>query len=203
MAVVGAVAAVAGAYVCGALPFAVWIGRAKGLDLRTVGSGNPGGSNVARALSWRWGALVVGLDVVKAAVPAFVGERVGGPWLGVACATAAVAGSLASPFLRFRGGKGGATAGGASFGLMPLVGVCLFVVWQVAYRLSGGYASVGTVAGAVAYPLLAWALGEPLPYILFATAASALVVFRHRANLMRLRRGEELPLRRRPVIKGD
>lgn len=196
MDVVVAAACLLGAYLAGSLPFAVWVARAKGVDLGAFGSGNPGASNVARALSWRWGGLVVLLDAAKAAVPAAVGAAVGGPWLGVGSALAAVAGSLRSVFIGFRGGKGGATAGGAAFGIMPLVGVGLLVVWQLAYFASGRIASVGTVTAALAYPLLALATRAPAPYVAYAAASTLLVVWRHRANLARLRRGEERAIRR-------
>jgi glycerol-3-phosphate acyltransferase PlsY len=193
-----AILVVAG-YLAGSLPFGYWVGRAKGLDVRTVGSGNIGATNVWRALGWRYGFLVVLLDIAKGFVPALVGVMLVDDLTGVLAGAAAMLGHWRPVFLRFaRGGKTVAAAGGVFFAVAPLVGLATLLVWIAVFVVSR-YASVASIVAAVCTPILAWVLGEPWPVIVFAAAASAAVVVLHRANLRRLRAGTEnrFRLRRR------
>ena len=193
-----AILVVAG-YLAGSLPFGYWVGRAKGLDVRSIGSGNIGATNVWRALGWRYGLLVVLLDVAKAFVPALLGVLLVDDLTGVLAGAAAMLGHWRPIFLRFaRGGKTVAAAGGVFFAVAPLVGLATLGVWIVVF-VTTRYASVASIVAAVGTPVLAWAFGEPWPVIVFASAASAAVVLLHRANLHRLRAGTEnrFRLRRR------
>jgi glycerol-3-phosphate acyltransferase PlsY len=178
-------------YLAGSLPFGYWVGRAKGLDVRTIGSGNIGATNVWRALGWRFGLPVVLLDVAKAFVPALLGVLLVDDLAGVLAGAAAMLGHWRPIFLRFaRGGKTVAAAGGVFFAVAPLVGLATLVVWVVVF-LATRYASVASIVAAVGTPFLAVAFGEPWPVVVFASAAAAAVVVLHRANLRRLRAGTE------------
>lgn len=182
--------AVVAAFVAGSLPFGWWAGRLRGVDVRAVGSGNTGATNVSRALGRRTGAAVMALDIVKGVVPVLAADAVGGVTVATLAAAAAVAGHIFSPFLGFRGGKGVATGCGATLALVPLVGVGITVVWIATIALTR-YASLGSIAAAISFPTFAFAFGEPWPVRAFAVAGCALVVWRHRANIARLRAGTE------------
>jgi glycerol-3-phosphate acyltransferase PlsY len=188
-------------YLAGSLPFGYWVGRAKGLDVRTIGSGNIGASNVWRALGWRFGLPVVLLDVAKAFVPALLGRLLvdDHDLTAVLAGAAAMLGHWRPIFLRFeRGGKTVAAAGGVFFAVAPLVGLATLGVWVVVF-IATRYASVASIVAAIGTPILAAAFGEPWPVIVFAAASAAAVVVLHRANLRRLRAGTEnrFRLRRR------
>jgi glycerol-3-phosphate acyltransferase PlsY len=186
-------------YLAGSLPFGYWVGRAKGLDVRTIGSGNIGATNVWRALGWKYGLPVVLLDVAKGFVPALLGVLLVDDLAGVLAGAAAMLGHWRPLFLGFaRGGKTVAAAGGVFFAVAPVVGLATLVVWVVVF-VATRYASVASIVAAIGTPFLCVALGEPWPVIVFASAAAAVVVVLHRANLRRLRAGTEnrFRLRRR------
>jgi acyl phosphate:glycerol-3-phosphate acyltransferase len=183
---------VAAGYLIGSIPFGVVVVKlVKGEDIRRQGSGNIGASNVWR-LYGRWlGIPVALLDVAKGFVPAFVGLKLGGDWVGVLAGAAAMLGHARPVWLGFKkGGKMVATAGGVTLALAPLAaGICL-VVWIVTFALFR-YASLASLATAVALPILCLVLDEPWPTVIFATAASLAVVALHRHNIGRLLHGTE------------
>ncbi len=191
-------ALVAAAYLLGSISFSYLIVKLKeGRDVRTVGSGNAGATNVLRASGPGAAALALGLDLAKG-VTAVLGTRLleAPPPVVSGAAFAVVLGHVFPIFLGFRGGKGVATSAGALGALEPtamLVALAVFFV-VVAWKR---YVSLGSVVTALVFPLLAWA-GHRLgwivsdPSVVIASAAiAALVVFRHRSNLERLRRGAE------------
>ncbi len=182
----------AGGYLVGSIPFGVVVvGLLRGEDIRKQGSGNIGASNVWRAYGRRLGVPVALLDVAKGFVPALVGLKVGGEWVGVLAGSAAMLGHARPIWLGFtRGGKMVATGGGVAFALAPVAaGLCL-LVWLATFVLFR-YASVSSLAAAVALPVLCAVLGEPWPTVTFAAAASAAVILLHRQNIGRLFRGTE------------
>jgi glycerol-3-phosphate acyltransferase PlsY len=186
-------------YLAGSLPFGYWVGRAKGLDVRRIGSGNIGATNVWRALGWKYGLPVVLLDVAKGFVPALLGVLLVDDLAGVLAGAAAMLGHWRPLFLGFaRGGKTVAAAGGVFFAVAPVVGLATLVVWVIVF-VATRYASVASIVAAIGTPFLCVAFGEPWPVIVFATAAATAVVVLHRANLRRLRAGTEnrFRLRRR------
>jgi acyl phosphate:glycerol-3-phosphate acyltransferase len=183
---------VLGGYLLGSIPFGYWLVLLlKGEDVRTVGSGNIGATNVWRTYGKAYGIPIVLLDVAKGFVPALVGTILVGELVGVLAGGAAMLGHWRPLFLRFqKGGKTVATAGGTFFGVAPLLGVVGLAIWLVVF-LGTRYASVASMVTAVALPFVGLALGEPWPVIVFAAIAGAAVLVLHRGNIARLRAGTE------------
>jgi glycerol-3-phosphate acyltransferase PlsY len=183
---------VAAGYLVGSVPFGYWLVRAtKHVDIRKVGSGNIGASNVWRAFGWRYGVAVMLFDLAKGLVPALVATQVAGSLAGVLTGGAAMVGHARPLFLGFaKGGKAVATAGGTILGVAPLVGLIGAGLWIVVFALTR-YASVASMISAASLPLVAWALGEPWPVIAFGGAAAAAVIVLHRQNVRRLFAGNE------------
>ena len=183
---------IVGGYLVGSIPFGVVIVRlVRHEDIRTRGSGNIGASNVWRTYGKSLGIPVVLLDIAKGFVPALVGLRVGGEWVGVLAGSAAMLGHARPVWLGFaKGGKMVATAGGVSFALAPLPAVLCLVAWVVTLALFR-YASLASLVAAALLPVLCLALGEPLPTVLFGAAAGVGVLALHRQNIRRLLNGTE------------
>jgi len=180
------------AYLIGSVPFAWILARRWGAaDLRRVGSGNVGAANVLRASGVKAGVLAAVLDIGKGALSVALAERFGGPGAAPAAAgVAAIVGHIYPVWLRFRGGKGVATACGVFSMLTPLavppaLGIFFISVWITKYI------SLGSVLASIALPPIAYALGTPAPAVIAAFAASVIIVFRHRTNVLRLRMGTE------------
>jgi acyl phosphate:glycerol-3-phosphate acyltransferase len=187
-----------GGYLLGSMPFGYWfVLLVKGEDIRKVGSGNIGASNVWRTYG-RWlGIPIVLLDVAKGFVPALVGSLLVGELTAVLAGGAAMLGHWRPLFLRFqKGGKTVATGGGVFLGAAPLLGLLGVVVWVVVFLLSR-YASLASIVAALSLPILAVALGEPWPIIVFGVIAAVGVVLLHRPNIARLRAGTESRFRLR------
>jgi glycerol-3-phosphate acyltransferase PlsY len=187
------------AYVIGSIPFAYLAGRAFGVDLRKHGSGNLGASNVARVIGAKLGITVYVLDTLKGFVAAFALPRLFGldpssAW-AIAYGTAAMIGHVRPIFFGFRrGGKGMATAGGMFLGLAWLPTLVALGVWAIVFSITT-YASAGSLAAAIALPLtLGLMRGFTSPVFLASVALAVFVFWTHRANIGRLRRGEEQPL---------
>ena len=189
---------VLGGFLLGSMPFGDWVVLLlKGEDIRKVGSGNIGATNVWRTYGRRLGIPIVLLDVAKGFVPALLGALLVGELTAVLAGGAAMLGHWRPLFLRFqKGGKTVATAGGTFFGAAPLLGVIGLVVWVVVFLLSR-YASLASIVTALSLPILAVLLGEPWPIIVFATIAAGAVVLLHKANIGRLRAGTESRFRLR------
>src|SRR4051794_27530067 len=210
------------AYLLGSVPFGLLVGLARGVDVRQAGSGNIGATNVGRLLGGKWFAVVFVLDLLKGLAPMLAAGAVvrfavadpltAGLWLGVGFA--AIVGHMFSLFLGFRGGKGVATSTGVILGLWPwytLPGLAAAGVFGVVFWRTR-IVSLGSILGAVAFPLayvlvagLGWGwptLGRQWPLLAFAVLMAGLIVYKHRANIARLRAGTELRFgkgRPRPV----
>jgi glycerol-3-phosphate acyltransferase PlsY len=180
------------AYIAGSIPFGLVVARAKGIDLRAVGSGNIGATNVARALGRKWAIAVLIADAAKGFVPVALGKRLGLPPEVVALAgLSAIIGHMFTIFLRGRGGKGVATSLGVALALSPLAALCGLGLYLAAYLLLR-YSSVGSLLGIWSFPVFATLLGGmPQPYLVLATVAAVLVTVRHHKNIQRLLRGQE------------
>jgi glycerol-3-phosphate acyltransferase PlsY len=187
-------------YVLGSLPWGLWLPRAfVGVDVRTVGSGNIGATNVWRAFGFKLGLSVMILDVAKGFAAAWIGVWLGGDLVGVLAGVAAMAGHYRPLFLGFkRGGKIVATTGGVGLALAPLPFLCAAAVWVVVFLLSR-YASLASILAALTLPVFALLFGESWPIVGFTTGAAVAIVVLHRANVRRLLNGTEnrMQLRRR------
>jgi glycerol-3-phosphate acyltransferase PlsY len=188
-------ALVAAAFLVGSIPWGYLAGRAAGdIDLRTIGSGGTGATNVLRTLGARASALVLILDFLKGFLPVLVGKNLGlDPWWVGGAAVAAVAGHCWSPFIGFKGGKGVATGAGAAVALFPPVLLALplmaLVVWVTRY------VSLGSLIAAASATLLAVAFAATghlaWPAALAIAAMAGIIVYRHAGNIQRLRAGTE------------
>ena len=183
----------AASYLLGAIPASYWIGRARGIDLRTVGSGNLGATNLYRAAGWA-AAIPAGLfDVAKGAIPVLVfGPRAGGgQWIPVLLGAAAVIGHVFSVFVSFKGGKGVATAAGVVLGVAPWATLLSLGAWLAVLRISG-FVSLSSIIAAALLPVGIWFLHPLLrPSIWLFGALGAFVIVMHRANIQRLLAGTE------------
>ncbi len=182
------VSAILAAYLIGSIPFALILSRLWGrADVRRVGSGNLGAANVMRASGVTAGLLVALLDMAKGAASVWLAERVGaGAALPAAAGFAAIVGHIYPVWLRFRGGKGVATACGVFTILTPLAIVPALAIFAAVVWLTK-YVSLGSLLASIALPPLAYAVGSPAPAVLAALGASAIIIFRHRSNVLRLR----------------
>ena len=187
-----AVLVVLGGYLLGSMPFGYWLVLLlKHEDVRKVGSGNIGASNVWRTYGKSYGIPIVVLDVAKGFVPAFVGTILVSPLVGVLAGGAAMLGHWRPLFMGFqRGGKIVATTGGAFLGVAPIVGGIGAGVWLVVF-FTTRYASLASIVAGLSLPAIAVLLGYPWPVIAFAGAAAAAIVVLHRSNIRRLLAGTE------------
>ena len=178
-------------YLAGSVPFAFLLARRAGIDVRFAGSGNVGAANVMRTAGTRRAILVMALDVAKGSLAVALASVVhAGVTLTALAAAAAVVGHIYPVWLRFHGGKGVAVAAGVFVVLTPLatgVAAMLFLVIVSATR----YVSLGSIAATLALPPAAWATGEPVAVVIAAAGSAALILFRHRGNIRRLRAGTE------------
>jgi glycerol-3-phosphate acyltransferase PlsY len=183
----------AGAYLIGSVPFSYLVARAFGVaDVRRVGSGNVGATNVMRSAGKAAGLLALLLDALKGLTAALAVSRLepSSSLLPALAAVAAVLGHMYPVWLAFEGGKGVATGVGAFLPLAPTATLVALLAFGLVLALTR-YVSLGSMAGAVALAGAAFVLGGPAPVAWAATAAAALVVWRHRSNLQRLVRGTE------------
>lgn len=175
-----------GAYLVGAVPFGLVVGKVFfDVDIREHGSGNVGATNVFRVLGKRAGVAVLACDMVKGYVPALLASLLFGPWATIVVASAPVAGHMYSVFLKGSGGKGVATGSAVALALVPAIYVVVLLVW-FAVLLLGRMVSLASLTAATALALLVLATGQPLPYILAAFLVLGLVIFAHRANIDRI-----------------
>jgi glycerol-3-phosphate acyltransferase PlsY len=189
------IALVVGSFLIGSIPWGYVAGKAsRGIDLRTVGSGGTGATNVLRTLGGRASALVALLDILKGVLPVIIARAAGfdAAWVASA-AVAAVVGHCWSPFIGFKGGKGVATGAGAAIALFPqlllVVPVMALVVWTTKYVSLGSLTAAGLGAVlAVAYAAVAmldWASATAILVI------SGIIAVRHEGNIRRLLNGSE------------
>ncbi len=184
------------AYLIGAIPFGLLIGRLVGADVRRAGSGNIGATNVGRVLGKKLGALTLVCDMAKGFLPVWLAASLlpdttaNREWLVMACGLATVVGHMFPLYLQFKGGKGVATALGVFLFISPwsvLISLLVFSGALTAFR----YVSVASLTAALLIPLWLWLLGESPVILLTALAIVVLIWFQHRSNIGRLLRGTE------------
>ncbi|PYR72073.1 MAG: acyl-phosphate glycerol 3-phosphate acyltransferase [Acidobacteria bacterium] len=178
-------------YAAGSVPFAFMLARRAGIDVRVTGSGNVGAANVLRTTRTSLGVTVMALDMAKGAFAVLLAHAAAVSTTTMAATgAAAIVGHIYPVWLRFHGGKGVAVAAGVFAILAPLatlIAVAVFLVTVAATRV----VSLGSVAATLALPPAAWWSGAPVPVLVAAAGAGALILFRHRANLRRLVAGTE------------
>lgn len=194
-------------YLLGAVPFGLLIARARGVDIRQVGSRNIGATNVLRSVGKPWGILTFVFDALKGFVPALVFPMIGNATgagfqslevPALACGVAAILGHNFPVYLKFKGGKGVATSAGALLGIAPAAAGVGVVVWAL-FFFTLRFVSLASIAAAATIPAAGWLLyaksGFLLPSAL--TLLGALVIWRHKANIQRLLAGTESRFSRR------
>jgi glycerol-3-phosphate acyltransferase PlsY len=182
---------IAGAYLLGSIPTGLLLGKAYGIDVRKEGSGNIGATNLYRTVGRKVGVMTLAGDCLKGLLPVLAVKYSTLPpeyaaWVGLA----AFCGHVFSVFLRFRGGKGVATALGVFLALSPLavaVALGVFVLLMLVWR----YVSLGSVAAAAVMPIAVWWLGEGRVMILVTMVIAVVVIVRHTENIKRLAAGTE------------
>lgn len=178
------------AYLLGSVPFGVILARAKGVDPRKGGSGNIGATNVMRTAGKGLGALTLLCDLGKGLLPAALGKALFGPEMGALAGLSAFLGHLFPLYLRFRGGKGVATAAGLLLALSPwslLVAVGAFLAGVGLTRI----VSVGSLLGALSLPFSLYLLGNPRGMVLVGAAVTTLIFLKHLGNIRRIVQGTE------------
>ena len=191
MNIINLILGIVGGYLLGTLPSAIIVARAKGVDITTFGSGNPGASTVARAIGWRYGSIVFLLDAAKGAIPAvlLIGHRPS----AYICGAAAIVGHIFPVTRGFKGGKGIATGAGVLLVLHPLIMVISAVSWIAIMKLS----KKASVASIVVVPLVVVLLavtGKPAWEIFAFIGLGVLIEIRHLSNIKRLLSGSEPPI---------
>jgi glycerol-3-phosphate acyltransferase PlsY len=191
-------------YFLGSFPAGYFAGRLAGVDIRSVGSGNIGATNVLRTLGKRWGYPVFIIDTLKGFASvrlAFILVKfwpAGQPYaeyIAILTAIMSVAGHMFPVWLRFKGGKGVATTAGALLGLMPWAVPCAFFVWFIVFKISR-YVSLASIVAAISLPIIAgllahWKFIDTWALVYFSLLITALVLWRHRSNFSRLLKGTE------------
>jgi acyl phosphate:glycerol-3-phosphate acyltransferase len=178
------------AYLLGSIPFSYLVARRKGIDVRTVGSGNVGATNVMRSAGRAAGLTAFALDFLKGSLATWLALRMAGPTAAAAAAVIAVIGHMYPVWLSFKGGKGVATGAGAFLPILPLAAGTGLVTFALVAWLTR-YASVGSIAGTTALPVVAFLTHAPPASITAAAVAAALIIWKHRENVRRIAAGTE------------
>ena len=187
-----------GAYLVGGIPFGFLIGKMRGVDVRTVGSKNIGATNVFRTVGKKWGLIAFVCDVLKGLLPTLAARHFAAEpsWLPLSVGVMCVVGHMLTPYMKFKGGKGVATAFGMLIGLAPALVGTAFALFAVVFALFH-YISLGSVSAAaflmvaVWFPILGTEGYRNLPQCILVTLIAAFVIFKHRANIGRLLSGTE------------
>ncbi len=176
------------AFLSGSIPFAVIISKLKGTDIRKAGSGNPGATNVARTLGFKYGIVVLLLDMAKAAIPAFMASKTT-IYYGWIAGSLAVLGHIFSPFLKFKGGKGVASLLGVLIAVdfpLALIFIMFFLISFMGLR----YVSMSSITGAIAVAMACW-VKYPVEIAIVVSSLVLIVILRHSSNIKRIIKGEE------------
>lgn len=188
------------AYIIGSIPTGYIIVKTKtGQDIRTIGSGSTGATNVKRVLGKKWFFIVMALDALKGALPVILAELfvTAGMYYGLAPVVAAVAviiGHSKSCFLGFKGGKSVASGVGTILALNWMVGVAIAIVWGIITYITK-YVSVGSMIALFISPFLMYFLGSPIAYIAYCALGAIYIIYLHRENIKRLIAGNENKVR--------
>jgi glycerol-3-phosphate acyltransferase PlsY len=200
--VVGYIVVVVVAYLLGSIPTGFLVAKARGIDIRAVGSGNIGATNVFRILGKTAGVFVLLADAAKGWLAVFVVAKLvarwlypaAGPlardWFAICAGVAVILGHNYTCWLYFKGGKGIATSAGVLVALVPWPLLIILSIWIVVFAFSR-YVSLASISASVALPFAAWLVGESTNIILVTAALAALAIYKHKANIQRLLKGTE------------
>ena len=189
------------AYLIGSIPTGYLIVKTKtGDDIRKIGSGSTGATNVKRVLGKKWFFIVMILDAIKGAFPVvlgkiaagYAGDKIG--IIAVLCAVFVIIGHSKPIFLQFKGGKSVASGVGTILALNPFVGLLIALIWGVITYISK-YVSLGSIIALLISPVLMYLFKNPLCYIIYCVIAAIYIVYLHRENIKRLIKGEENKVR--------
>jgi len=187
------------AYLIGSIPTGYAIVKAKtGKDLRTLGSGSTGATNVKRVLGKKWFIIVMILDFLKGALPVIMTYKLFKDPYGYIAFTTAVGiiiGHSKSVFLGFKGGKSVASGIGALFAMSPVVGILIAFIWACVTFVTK-YVSVGSIVAIIFAPIYMIYYKRPIMYSLFSIIAAIYIIFMHKDNIIRLLKGEENKIRK-------
>jgi len=189
-------------YILGSLPFSFWLGKMKGVDIRRVGSGNVGATNLARSVGAGWGTIAFILDLGKGLLAVvlagyifslFEDNLTSSAMLKIIGGIMSICGHNWSMWIKFQGGKGVATSAGVFLGLAPIPLVLSLAVWLVVFAFFR-YVSLASISSMISLPI--WMLvgigGKvALPIIVFSCIVTVLIIIRHRSNIRRLIQGRE------------
>lgn len=187
------------AYLIGSIPTAYIFGRVlKGIDIREHGSGNAGATNVFRVIGKSPGIIVLIIDIIKGFVCAtylasgfmYLAPVVRPEMYRILLGLCAIAGHNWTVFLKFKGGKGVATSAGVVIGLIPKIFWLGFLVWLITFFITG-FVSLSSIIAIVSVPIFTLAFGEPAEIVVFMCLLCLIIVYKHKANIRRLARGEE------------
>jgi glycerol-3-phosphate acyltransferase PlsY len=190
------------AYLLGSIPTGFLVAKARGVDIRTVGSGNIGATNVFRILGKPAGVFVLLADGVKGWLAVFVVAKLvsgwfypaagstAGEWFAICAGIAAILGHNYTCWLYFKGGKGIATSAGVLIALVPVPLLIILTIWIVVFAFTR-YVSLASISASFSLPFAAWAVGESRTIVLVTAGLAALAIYKHKANIRRLINGTE------------
>ena len=187
-------------YIIGSIPTGYLIVKAKtGQDIREIGSGSTGATNVKRVLGKKWFFTVMFLDALKGAIPVtlaqvFAHDTVYTGLSAVLAAVAVLIGHSKSVFLKFKGGKSVASGVGTILALNWIAGLCVALIWSI-ITYTTKYVSVGSIIAVTLSPVLMWIFNAPLPYIVYCALGAVYIIYLHRSNISRLIAGNENKVR--------
>jgi acyl phosphate:glycerol-3-phosphate acyltransferase len=208
--IVGYILVVLVAYLLGSIPTGFLVAKARGVDIREVGSGNIGATNVMRILGKTAGIFVLLADAAKGWLAVLVVARLLAKWLNptageafaICAGVAAILGHMYSCWLYFKGGKGIATSAGVLIAWVPLPLLIILAIWIVVIAFTR-YVSLASICASFALPFAAWIVGKSTTVILVTAALAALAIYKHRANIQRLLKGTENRIGTRQPLPSD
>ncbi len=178
-------------YFIAAIPFGLLVARLKNINLREIGSGNIGATNVYRAMGAKYGILVFIFDAIKGGIPTYVATLVDpNPLFHILIGAIAVTGHSLSCYVKFKGGKGVATGAGVIIALSPIIGLVMIILAAILIYVTR-YVALTSIVCAIATPLLFYILKYPLAYVGMFAAIGIFIIVRHRSNIERLLKGTE------------
>lgn len=192
--------AVIGAYLIGSIPTGYIIVKLfTGQDIRTIGSGSTGATNVKRVMGKKWFFIVMLLDAFKGALPVILAKTFATVFVSIGlipvlCAIAVILGHSKSIFLKFSGGKSVASGVGTILALNWIVGLSIAIIWGIITYISK-YVSLGSIIALSLSPVIMYLVKEPIAYVLYCVLGAAYIVYLHRENIKRLLKGEESKVR--------